>query len=236
MNTFKNNSALVVVDLQEDFLPPDGSLAVQNGRNVILPILRLLDVSKYKWKAVVATQDWHPVNHCSFASQHAVPPFTQKNFRHPLKQKDESGKILSSVQTVWPDHCVQGSKGSEIDPQFMRYFEELKLYNINTEIIQKGYIAEQEYYSCFEDIWGVHKTDINHFLRKRGITSLYFVGLAYDFCVLLSAIDSVKYGFDTFIIKDCSESVFPDKKEDTEAKLTSFGVKIITSDQLLDTC
>lgn len=235
MNTFKNNSALVVVDLQEDFLPPDGALAVQGGRDVIPPILRLLDVSKYKWKAVVATQDWHPVNHCSFASQHKMPPFMQKTFEHPLKQKDESGNILSSVQTVWPDHCVQQSKGSEIDPQFLKSFEELKLCNPNTKIIRKGYIAEQEYYSCFEDIWGLHKTEITDFLRKREITSLYFAGLAYDFCVLLSALDSAKYGFDTYVIKDCSESVFPDKKADTEAKLKSSGVKILTSEELLDT-
>ena len=235
MNTFKNNSALVVVDLQEDFLPPDGALAVQGGRDVIPRILRLLDVSKYKWKAVVATQDWHPINHCSFASQHKMLPFMQKTFEHPLKQKDESGNILSSVQTVWPDHCVQQSKGSEIDPQFLKSFEELKLCNPSTKIIRKGYIAEQEYYSCFEDIWGVHKTEITDFLRKREITSLYFVGLAYDFCVLLSALDSAKYGFDTYVIKDCSESVFPDKKADTEAKLKSSGVKILTSEELLDT-
>mmetsp|Transcript_6121 Transcript_6121/g.7517 ORF Transcript_6121/g.7517 Transcript_6121/m.7517 type:complete len:232 (+) Transcript_6121:84-779(+) len=227
----KGKSALVIVDLQEDFLPDDGSLAVAEGRTLVPLINGLLDTEKYCWSAVIATQDWHPKDHCSFASQHNVAPYSEKEFKHPLGEKDSNGEIKTQKQVVWPDHCIQNSFGSKLDLQFEAAFKQLD-QKIPSTIVKKGYLKDREYYSCFEDCWKLHKTEMEDFLLNLGITDVVFVGIAYDFCVLNSALDCAKAGFNTFVIKDCCKSVFPDKELATDKIYATGNVKIISTKDL----
>lgn len=217
------NIALVVVDVQEDFLPPNGSLAVTGGREVIFPICNLL--TKHPWQAVVLTQDWHPPNHCLFAKNNNVEPFTEVEFYDPLGRKNESGALNSQKQVVWPVHCVQGLEGACIEPQVLTAFESLR-ETLPTAIVKKGYLADREYYLCFCDCWKLHKTEIADFLKDNQITDVVFVGLAYDFCVLNSAADSQETGFTSHVLRDCCRSVYPNSILETEEKYRAAGVHI----------
>lgn len=223
------NSALIVVDLQNDFLPPVGSLAVPNGRLVISRINSLLDSEKYHWSLIVATQDWHPKDHISFASQHDVEPFTEIQFKHPLGECDKNGSVITKNQIVWPDHCVQNTQGAELEQLFRDRFHCLL---VPTLVVQKGYLRDREYYSCFKDVWGLHDTGLYDYLKGNGITNVIFVGLAYDFCVYNSAIDCADLGFETYVIKDCSESVYPEKEKETDKLYLSKGVQLLTAEEL----
>lgn len=230
-STMKGKLALVVVDLQEDFLPDNGSLAVGEGRSIVPLINELLNTEKYRWSAVIATQDWHPEDHCSFASQHNVSPYSEMEFKHPIGERDTNGEIRTQMQVVWPDHCIQNSFGSKLDPQFEAAFNQLDP-NIPRTIVKKGYLKDREYYSCFQDCWKLHKTEMQDYLRNLGISDVVFVGIAYDFCVLNSALDCAKSGFNTYVIRDCCKSVFPDKVLATEKIYATENVKIISTDDL----
>lgn len=219
------NVALVIIDVQEDFLPPDGSLAVADGRSVIPRISALID-DKYPWLAIVVTQDWHPYNHCLFASQNRVDPYTEKEFQHPLGEKNSStGEIKTQKQIVWPDHCVQNSFGATVETLLLKKFEDVK--NIPTTIVKKGYLQDREYYLCFTDCWKLHKTEMEDFLVAHSITDVVFVGLAYDFCVLNSAVDCLQSGFTTYVLSDCCKSVYPDKLKETERLYEEAGVALV---------
>lgn len=217
------NIAVVVVDVQEDFLPPDGSLAVPGGREVIPPICNL--ISKYPWLAVVLTQDWHPQNHCLFAENNNTEPFTEIEFKHPLAEKNDSGVVKSQKQVVWPVHCVQGLKGACVEQEVLSTFEKLQ-GQFPTAIVKKGYLADREYYLCFCDCWKLHNTEITDFLKENKITDVVFVGLAYDFCVLNSAMDSLERGFVSHVLRDCCRSVYPNSIQNTEAQYRAAGVHI----------
>lgn len=218
------STALVVIDLQEDFLPSEGALAVTEGRSIVPQICDLL---KKPWTTVIATQDWHPSDHISFASQHGVPPYTEMTFTHPLDEKDETtGQIKTMQQTVWPDHCVQHTLGSTIESQFLQQFNQIDLPK---SIVKKGYLKDREYYSCFKDTWKLHKTEMEDTLRSLDVTDVVFVGLAYDFCVMNSAVDCLNLGFNTYVIRSMSKSVFPDNDLKTEDIYTSNGVKILNN-------
>ncbi|KAK6203574.1 NAD(+) salvage pathway protein [Scheffersomyces amazonensis] len=220
--------ALAIIDLQEDFLPTNGSLAIANGRDVIPLINELISDRKFNWSAIVATQDWHPKNHTSFASQHNVSPFTELEFKHPLNEIDtQTNQVKTMKQFVWPDHCVQESEGACLDASFLGNFNSISP-KIPKTIVKKGYLTDREYYSCFQDCWGIHHTEIKEFLLKYDIKDVVFVGLAYDFCVLNSAIDSAKNGFNTYVLKNYCKSVYPDKEAETDALYEKNGVKIIS--------
>ncbi|CCE80407.1 Piso0_003523 [Millerozyma farinosa CBS 7064] len=222
-------AALVVIDLQYDFLPPDGSLAVANGNDVVLPIINLIK-NKNQWNLLIATQDWHPKDHISFASQHNTSPYTELSFTHPLKEKDDGDELLTKKQTVWPDHCVQGTHGAELNEQFKKEWDNIT--EPEKYVVKKGYLQDREYYSCFMDVWGLHKTEMTSVLHEHGITDVVFVGLAYDFCVLNSAIDASRLGFNSYVIKECCRSVYADKVADTDNKYSHAGVKVISINDL----
>lgn len=220
--------ALVVVDVQEDFLPPNGLLAVADGRAIVNPIVDLLDVNKYPWLAVVLTQDWHPKDHCLFACQHGVEPFTGVKFKHPAGEKNsQTGEIKTQINTVWPVHCVQGTHGATIEKNILAAYD--KVDDVPKAIVQKGYLQDREYYLCFTDCWGSHKTEMGKFLVDNGITHAVFVGLAYDFCVLYSAVDALALGFDTFVLSSFLRSVYPDKVEETTKQYEKAGVTVVLS-------
>ncbi|RKP30442.1 Isochorismatase hydrolase [Metschnikowia bicuspidata] len=222
-------AALLIIDVQEDFLPPNGALAVPNGRAIIDKILSLCDVSRFLWLAIALTQDWHPTNHILFASQHNVEPFTNLEFEHPGKEKNAcTGKIKCKRQTVWPDHCVQKTKGSEIEPSILATFDALPAY-IPKLIVQKGYLQDREYYLCFSDVWHLHKTELEDFLLQNEISHIVVVGLAYDYCVLHSAVDSLLSRFSTAVIKDCCLSVHPEKIKETEQAYQEAGVQLFAT-------
>ncbi|KAG7897324.1 hypothetical protein KL935_005280 [Ogataea polymorpha] len=217
----QTNSALIIVDIQEDFLPPTGALAVPHGREVIDLILQLLDLNKYNWKTIIATLDWHPSDHTSFAKNHGQEPYTTKKFKHP-----HNGTIKEQV--LWPVHCVQHSKGAELAKEFKPVLEDLlQKQQVPTYTVKKGYLQDREYYSCFQDTWGLHHTECEKILRENGITHVFTVGLAYDYCVLNSSIDAADLGFQTFVLKDCSRAVDPSANDKTESVYREHGVKII---------
>lgn len=223
-------TALLIIDLQEDFLPPNGSLAVKNGRDIINPIIDLMTNKKYEWDTVVATKDWHPQGHISFASTHKQEPYSTKLIACP------DGKQEAKLHTLWPDHCVQESSGSEFPTEFLDVFNEFKYrQDPQTKLILKGYLQDREYYSCFQDIWGLHKTECASYLNDLGITNVVAVGIAYDYCVLNSCIDSQKNGFNTYVVSDLTRSVQPEKDSETSAIYEKNGVEIIkSSDPLLE--
>lgn len=225
------NPALIIVDVQEDFLPPDGSLAVKDGREIIPKILELMDLSKFNWKLIIATKDWHPSDHTSFASYHNQEPYSTKVFSHPLKEIDPStNEVMLKTQVLWPDHCVQHTKGSEITKEIQDKLEELEKKNeIPIKIVKKGYIQDREYYSCFQDTWGIHHTECGSILKENGITDVFTVGIAYDYCVLNSSIDSSKLGYTTFVVKDYCRAVDASANEQTEKCYKDNNVSIISS-------
>lgn len=174
--------ALILVDIQIDFLP-GGALAVPNGDDVVPVANRLMP----RYNVVVATQDWHPADHLSFASQHA-------------------GYSIGDVKTVrgldqvlWPDHCVQGTHGA-------RFPTELNEDGIH-QIIRKGTDRTIDSYSGFFDNGHRKATGLAEFLRGEGVRTVDVMGLATDYCVKFTALDAVTLGFQTFLLVDGSRGV-----------------------------
>jgi nicotinamidase/pyrazinamidase len=175
--------ALVLVDIQNDFMP-EGSLPVPDGRAVI-PVANRLAPS---FPIVAATQDWHPPDHVSFASQHAgKEPFDQVEAPHGLEQ------------TLWPDHCVQGSPGAE-------FVEGLDLRPVQA-IFRKGIDRSIDSYSGFFDNGHRRRTGLADWLRAFDVTDVYLVGVAADVCVRYTAEDALELGFATHLVEDGTRGV-----------------------------
>ena len=187
-------SALIVVDVQNDFCK-GGALEVKNGDDVI-PIINKL-VKSDKFDFIIATQDWHPKSHKSFASNHK-----NKNVYDVIK-------LNGIAQVLWPDHCVQRRKGS-------RFHKELELGK-NYKVFKKGTNPEIDSYSGFYDNDHKSSTGLAEYLKKKDITKVYVTGLATDYCVKFTALDSVKEGFRTFVIKDAVRGVNINKDDSKKA-------------------
>ncbi|SUZ31156.1 Nicotinamidase [Roseibaca ekhonensis] len=162
--------ALIVIDLQNDFCP-GGALAVAEGDQIVPDV----NARMAEAEAVILTQDWHPADHSSFASQHAG--------RAPMSMID----MPYGPQVLWPDHCVQGSQGAAFHAALTTDRADL--------IIRKGFRREIDSYSAFFENDQSTPTGLEGYLRTRNLTELEFVGLATDFCVAWSAIDAAKLGF-----------------------------------------
>ena len=202
----KNKKALIIVDVQYDFLP-NGNLAVAGGDEVIPVINELVK----KFDLVIFTQDFHPANHESFASQHeGKSPF-------------EKIKLNGEDQILWPDHCIQRTRGCSIHESVMYNPElaEKRFY-----IFKKGLDQEVDSYSGFYDNGRAHSTGLNEFLQDEGVESLYITGLALDYCVAWTAKDAVKLGFETFVVLDGTKSIDP---EYSTSDMEISGIKIIQS-------
>ncbi|WP_164102158.1 bifunctional nicotinamidase/pyrazinamidase [Candidatus Laterigemmans baculatus] len=167
--------ALLLIDIQNDFLP-GGPLGVEDGYSVIPVANRLMP----RYAEVVATQDWHPPNHHSFASQ------------HPGRKVGDVIESGGRQQVLWPDHCVQGGEGAALAAGLE--FEAID------KIIQKGTDPELDSYSGFFDNDHRTATGLESYLRSQGIDAVDIVGLATDYCVLFTALDAVQLGFDTTVI------------------------------------
>ncbi len=166
---------LLVVDIQNDFCP-GGALAVPDGDAVVAPINRLMD----RFDRVVLTQDWHPPGHGSFAS------------RHEGKAPFERVEMPYGPQTLWPDHCVQGSAGAAFHADLRTDPAEM--------ILRKGIHPTIDSYSAFRENDRTTETGLAGYLRGRGIARLFICGLATDYCVAWSALDAVAAGFETSVL------------------------------------
>ncbi len=205
------NDALLVIDMQNDFLP-GGALAVADG-DAILPGINQL---AKRFDHVILTQDWHPGGHVSFASAHeGKRAFT------------DTVEAAYGLQTLWPDHCLQGTAGAALAPALEVPHAEL--------ILRKGFRREIDSYSAFVENDKATLTGLAGFLRERGLTRLFFCGLAYDFCVGFSALDAVRLGFQAFVFEDLSRAVgLPgtaqavSSVEGTNAAFAAGGVERIT--------
>jgi nicotinamidase/pyrazinamidase len=173
---------LLVVDVQNCFIP-GGSLAVNDGDKIIPIINRLAPAFEH----VVLTQDWHTPGHVSFASS------------HPGKKPFETTSLPYGTQVLWPDHCVQGTPGAELHKDLRIPHAEL--------IIRKGYRKHMDSYSAFYEADGKTPTGLAGYLKERGLTTVFLVGLATDFCVFWSAMDARKAGFNALVIEDATRGI-----------------------------
>jgi len=199
---------LLVVDVQNDFCP-GGALAVAGGDAVVPVINRLAR----RFDHVVLTQDWHPAGHKSFASSHAG--------RAPMETID----LPYGSQVLWPDHCVQGTDGAAFHPGLETAGAEL--------IVRKGFRPEIDSYSAFYENDQRTPTGLAGYLRERGLSRLFFAGLATDFCVAYSAFDARRLGFDTSVILDACRGIDLDGSLDHAlTRMREAGVDILESGQL----
>jgi nicotinamidase-related amidase len=183
--------ALIVVDMQHDFV--HGSLAVPGAEAIISTVNKVISLPGFKLK--VATQDFHPHDHISFASTHKKPTFTTVMIFHP----DDTDKIKGIEQVLWPDHCVADTTGAN-------FVEGLKTDSFDA-IIHKGTHSHIESYSAFKDIWNKSETELPKLLSQKNVTDIFFVGLAGDYCVKYTAIDAFDYGYRVWLVTDGIKSI-----------------------------
>jgi len=200
--------ALLIIDVQNDFCP-GGNLAVPEGDAVVPVINTLID----QFDIIIQTQDWHPANHSSFASNH-----TDKNPYDIMEME-------YGTQVLWPDHCIQNSLGAAFHPE------------LNTEktqvIIRKGFRTDIDSYSTFFENDKITATGLSGYLRERGVEELYATGLATDFCVKWSILDGLQEGFKMFLVQDAVRGI--DLNGSLQSALDEMkekGAVFITSDQI----
>ncbi len=201
-------SALIVIDLQNDFCP-GGALAVPGGDEILPLVNRLIAAYDH----VILTQDWHPAGHSSFASSHAgQSPFG--SLRMPYGD-----------QTLWPDHCVQGTAGAEFHRDLAWTKAEL--------VIRKGFRLGVDSYSAFYENDRTTPTGLAGYLRERGFTALTMVGLATDFCVAYSALDAARLGFAATVVTDACRAIdLGGSLAAAEAQMRGAGVVLTESGRL----
>jgi len=202
--------ALIVTDIQNDFCP-GGALAVPEGDRVVPVVNRLMP----RFDVVVATQDWHPPGHLSFASS------------HPGRIIYDTILLDGVVQTLWPNHCVQGTEGA----QFRRDFD----MQLVRAVVRKGMDPRIDSYSTFRDNAHRALTGLAGYLKSLGVTDVYLTGLATDYCVYFSGLDALEFGFHAIIVVDATRGIdFPagsmqQKMEDFERK----GGRVVLSKEIL---
>ncbi|MCG6574466.1 bifunctional nicotinamidase/pyrazinamidase [Pseudomonas sp. AF32] len=181
-DTRATTTALLVIDVQNDFIP-GGQLAVPGGDEIV-PLINRLGRS---FAQVVLAQDWHPAGHASFASS------------HPGKQPFDLIELPYGEQKLWPDHCIQGTQGAALHPALDLPHAQL--------IIRKGCNPAIDSYSAFMEADRRTPTGLAGYLKERGIDTVYLVGLALDFCVMFSALDARAAGFNAFVVVDACRGI-----------------------------
>lgn len=205
------NRALLVIDVQNDFMP-GGALAVSEGDQIV-PLVNQLGG---QFQHVVLTQDWHPPAHASFASSHAG------------KKPFEVIELSYGPQTLWPDHCIQQSHGAQFHPGLNIPHAQL--------IVRKGGTRQVDSYSAFIEADQTTSTGLAGNLRERGIDTLVLCGLALDFCVAWSALHARREGFATYVVLDACRAIDTDGSQAAAmARMQSAGVQFIQARQLVGT-
>lgn len=195
------NEAILVIDVQTDFCP-GGALAVAGGDEIVAPINALVP----DYQVRIFTQDWHPADHLSFASQHGAEPFTLTEMPY-------------GPQVLWPDHCIIGSPGAS-------FHEQLDTRSADM-IIRKGFRREIDSYSAFFENDHTTPTGLEGYLRTRSVDTITLVGLATDFCVNYSAQDAAKLGFKVTVIESlCCAIDMDGSLASARAEMTATGVTL----------
>lgn len=201
--------ALIVIDMQNDFV--SGSLAIAGAESIISTVNATIDLP---WKIKIATRDFHPDNHVSFAHTHEKPEFSKKVIFHP----EDKDNLKGIEQTLWPIHCVADTRGADFVP------------GLNTTafdaVVHKGTHAHIESYSAFKDIWGRDTTELPDLIEACGVTDVFIVGLAGDYCVKYTAIDSAEFGYRTWLITDGIKSIA--SEDGVYKELSSKGIHLTT--------
>lgn len=202
--------ALVLVDLQYDFMP-GGALAVREGDRTVAVANRLLP----RFELAVATQDAHPPDHGSFISQ------------HPGASVGDQIDLYGLQQTVWPVHCVKGTHGSELH----RDLDQTRI----ACVFPKGTDRTLDSYSGFFDNGKRAATGMGEYLKARGVTEVFVLGLATDYCVKFTALDAVSLGFRTYVVLDGCRAVNLDPRDGEQAiaDMRAVGIETVRSEQLL---
>ncbi|KAI9670201.1 MAG: NAD(+) salvage pathway protein [Alyxoria varia] len=216
--------ALIVVDLQEDFCPPNGPLAVTGGRDVADGINKIL---RLPFGLKVCTQDWHPQDHISFASNHTTAE--DKAFSEFAHQNPRNSAETVTI-TLWPDHCVQGSDGAKL-------IQELDISAIDpANMVKKGQDKRVEMWSAFQDCFKHNSCEQSNLLEllkghSPTITDVTVVGLAMDFCVKHTALDAAAAGFRTVVFEDLSRAIDQSEtgKDELRRELRVHGVAVKNS-------
>lgn len=198
---------LILVDPQIDFMP-GGALAVPDGDRIIPVINRIIS----GFELVVATQDWHPAVHKSFA------------VNHPGKKEFEIINLDGLEQKLWPPHCIQGTRGAEFHP-------DLQLNSVEA-IFRKGMEEHIDSYSGFYDNGHRKSTGLSGYLREKGARELYFSGLAADICVYFTLLDALREGFSANLIEDAAVPLDPQEFPNIKREILSRGGRLIQSAEL----
>lgn len=206
--TIASGDVLIVVDVQNDFCP-GGALAVPDGDAVLRPIHRVAE----RFEHIVLTQDWHTPDHFSFASAHAG------------KKPYEQVELSYGAQTLWPDHCVQGTRGADFHPALSLTRAEL--------IVRKGFHRTIDSYSAFFENDHATATGLGGYLKERGFTRVFLAGLAYDFCVGYSGLDARRLGFDAVVLKDACRAIdLNGSARAMEAEFAKAGVLVTSTGEI----
>ncbi len=203
-------SALLIVDMQYDFME-GGSLEVKDANHIVKTINRL---AQQDWGVVVASKDWHPQNHISFASNNKG-----KKVFEMITLPDKTQQVM------WPDHCVQGTQGAGIH-------KDIDVSRIQ-HIVLKGQNPQVDSYSAFFDNNHLEKTEMDNILKTHDINTIYVAGLARDYCVRWTAIDGQQLGYETYFIWDVTKPVNPASDEDVLKELKEYHIKIIQAKELI---
>ena len=204
----KLHEPLLIIDLQNDFCS-GGTLAVPDGEAVVPLINQLAGL----FSDLVLTQDWHPPDHNSFAS------------RHPGRAPLETIEVSYGTQVLWPDHCVQGSRGADFHPHLATAAAVV--------VIRKGFRPTIDSYSAFFENDQRTPTGLSGYLRCRGFQRLFLCGLATDFCVRYSALDAVREGFQAMVIEDACRAIDLDGSlAEARTAMVEAGVGFVTSETL----
>lgn len=200
--------ALIIVDLQNDFVE-GGALAVAGGRELV----PLVNEIQKGFELILATQDWHPENHGSHANN------------HPDAEPGDVVELAGREQILWPAHCVQETWGADFVPGLDQ--------DRWAGVFQKGAVRHIDSYSGFFDNGKEHATGLGYYLREQGVTDVYVLGLATDYCVKSTALDAVELGFRTHLILDACRAVNlePGDEEKAVGEMRAAGVEIINSEK-----
>lgn len=205
------NSGLLIIDIQNDFCE-GGALAVKDANSIIPIVNKLINFFEKNNSFIIATKDWHPLNHKSFAI-------------NSCKEVGEFGLLEGLPQVFWPIHCVQDTLGSE----FHKDLSPVK------NIVYKGQDFLVDSYSGFFDNGNIHKTDLDNILKENEIKTLYVVGLATDYCVKYSVLDALNLGYNVFLVEDAVKGVNLSEGDSQKAinEMINTGAKLIKSTDIM---